>query len=275
MSGGACDVGPAGAAAGAPLRVAFELTDEDLRTVYERYYKAAYGVDGRKQPPMRRVAMWIGAAGCAAGLFGSLIARSEGADIPILVIVLLFIGACSLLGSLADNRRERRRNAARALDGTLKSCVLDTLIGGWAVELTTEGVRADYAAETRLIKWAGVWGFQCEGGFASITGIDSRSIIIPLRAFDEPREESARAFIAAGESLLAASGHGFRARIAEHLATHDVPCPRCRYNLRGSMGEAAAAVQRTSQSAPRCPECGWLLTPANVPEAFGRRDAHA
>src|SRR5688572_20590994 len=34
---------------------------------------------------------------------------------------------------------------------------------------------------------------------------------------------------------------------ADFVATHDVPCPRCHYNLRGAKD-------------PRCPECGLRLS---------------
>lgn len=88
--------------------------------------------------------------------------------------------------------------------------------------------------------------------FVVVQCISEQSAVIPNTCFasDAARED----FITCVRGLIAANGAAVEDRVRAYLRDHSMPCPNCRYELRGNQTAA-------------CPECGFALTLENVPGA--------
>jgi hypothetical protein len=167
-------------------RLEFDLTDGDLRIVYEQYYRAAYKADRDHLTRWQRRWRWALFGGSSIALFLSLWVRMTTPEVPLLFIGLWLFLAWYALASLRDQRPARERQAGRATAAVLSSAVIETLVGRWAVQLLPDGVRADGPGEDRFIRWCALWGFHLDEHFVRIATTDSRGVIIPLRAFASP-----------------------------------------------------------------------------------------
>lgn len=79
------------------------------------------------------------------------------------------------------------------------------------------------------------------------------SFVVPRRTFASPARE--RDFVEAIHRGRSAAAQSEPARITSYLASRDVACPQCRYNLRG-LTEAT------------CPECRLPLDDASLPRSL-------
>lgn len=114
-----------------------------------------------------------------------------------------------------------------------------------------EGVKVTFDREIIAIPWTDIialydrpqgWIFHTE-----------RHIILLLRRDQESPE--GQAFVHHMHQHAARRARDERSKISAYLSQHDVPCPGCKYQLRGI-------------AALKCPECARQLVCHDFPEAF-------
>lgn len=107
--------------------------------------------------------------------------------------------------------------------------------------------------ETVYQKWTGIEQIRRTPDAILTERADGRVFIAPLRAFQST--EAAAAFEKAARECLEAAGGGTMGQLRQYLAERDVPCPKCKHNLRGLRSA-------------NCPECGLILDQSTLPAAF-------
>lgn len=124
---------------------------------------------------------------------------------------------------------------------------------GWRMSVGPQGVQYENEFGLFVYRWRGVCDVREFGLCAIITLAGMRYVYIPLRLLGpvESRSDLLAAYRQAMESNQGGEQHFVR----HYLAERDVPCPKCKYNLRG--------VQRAA-----CPECGGVLDMTTLPAAF-------
>lgn len=109
------------------------------------------------------------------------------------------------------------------------------------IALCDAGVWISDPRASTIIHWSGMT--RCALGRTGVMLATGRleGYAVPLRAFGD--QESAKAFVSEALAAQRAAGADSTARNAELLASIDMTCPSCRYDLAG----AATSI---------CPECG-------------------
>jgi hypothetical protein len=241
--------GPTGSAAvgdSAPIVLEFELDEEDMVA----YYRAASRLDPavqRQWDALRsrcRGAMVI----AAVLLLGMFVVTGTNAlgprwteDRP---VVTLAIGA-GVVGAIWTAIQYRRALAPitqpnRAYQYARSEPVRFTL-GSQAFEIGAAGIVYRSRHQDVTQRWSGIAAVRDTPDGIYLQRRDRQCYVIPKRIFQGPDE--AASVVRRARAWLDEAGHGDARRIRTHLAEQDVPCPGCRYNLRGAQGSL-------------CPECG-------------------
>lgn len=102
-------------------------------------------------------------------------------------------------------------------------------------------------------RWSGIDRVDVSDQLVMLVRPDARIFIVPKRALGS--EAEFKAFAARCREWLAAHGGGDHQRIIHYLNGADLPCPRCKYNLRDCRSD-------------QCPECALPLDRGSIPGAF-------
>ncbi len=113
------------------------------------------------------------------------------------------------------------------------------------VAITPTSVEWDSEGQSWQLQWASVDRITVTTDFVRITGTRGANAIIPARAFASPAAMAE--FVETARRFHAGCPAGAIQGLRRFLATRDVSCPACRYNLRGVQTD-------------RCPECGAHLS---------------
>lgn len=142
------------------------------------------------------------------------------------------------------------RTTRRTAERTAHSPLFEDLFHEHAVTLNPEGFTLD-GVNTRVFnRWRLFESATLTPNFLALAMADRRVHLVPRRVLSDA-EVTAHACT----HWIAADGGGEQRSVVAYLKTHDTPCPKCKYQLRG-LGRA------------QCPECGTVLGRENLPAAF-------
>lgn len=138
------------------------------------------------------------------------------------------------------------KQAKVSIRDSLKAGATHADTGPLSLRITTDGLIYAGRWGSAEYLWRGAINrIERNESLFLIVTLGRSSFIIPQRAFKTPYE--AESFFNLVSDLIAKNGGGNDLDLIEHLQHHDLPCPKCRYNLRGA---------QTSS----CPECGRRLS---------------
>jgi hypothetical protein len=109
------------------------------------------------------------------------------------------------------------------------------------------GIRAATATYYTMLNWSHFASMVETPQFLVGRCRDGSTAVLPKRCLGEGSELGRN--LGRVRAWAAAANVGHSAELGLHLRDHDVPCPKCSYNLRGMEGTI-------------CPECGFHLEPA-------------
>jgi len=122
------------------------------------------------------------------------------------------------------------------------------LLGSYELRITPEQIHQIGPHDEVKQSWFGISHAARVDNTVYIVRNDEYCVFIPVRAIGS--HVQADEFVAQLNACRRAAGESGFDQLATYLAQHDVPCPKCRYNLRG----VANAL---------CPECG-IAIPGSV-----------
>jgi YcxB-like protein len=161
----------------------------------------------------------------------------EGAVFGTIVAGLYCMYACRLSNYLDPMKKQALRQ--------VQAADYSDYIGPVTYTIDDERIRMTTPTSEHAVSWAIVEGLFDLGDWFLIQWTARGGIVIPKRAF--PDAAAATAFFLAATEQWQAARLPEPDRIARFLKDRDLPCPNCRYNLRGCASTA-------------CPECGAPLT---------------
>ena len=142
-----------------------------------------------------------------------------------------------------DNTGRRKSAALRSI----KAMDLSQHVGHYIVRLSETGIDATTPTGRLSHNWTACTVWQMEGFF--IIRIDSSQFVLPFRAF--PSAQAVTEFFQTATAWWQAGQLSPDLHVSRYLADRDLPCPKCKYNLKGI-------------ASARCPECGEQLTVAQL-----------
>lgn len=119
-------------------------------------------------------------------------------------------------------------------------------------EFSEAGIQSRSTHRTATAGWPMVNEVFTTPSFVMVSEFGPGAYLIPRSAFAS--DAAVTEFVARVRAIIKERGASVADRIRAHLTYHDVKCPKCAYDLKGSTGEA-------------CPECGLALTLLNIPAA--------
>ena len=241
----------------ADITVRYSMTESDWREVYRLCNASRAAQQQVVISTPHRKAHWILVSVSAVLLLVVAILSVDHLHFrsPLYWLPLLLI-CMSSLASLAHKRAVGyQKEPETDIDRAMEHFALDQLIGEWVVTLTAQGVSVTAPAYAEQRSWPSIAVFSNATDFVTITYNDQHGVFIPMRAFASPA--AASHFVTTGNSGLWYADQGLPRRVIRWLSSNNLPCPKCKYNLRGITDM-------------RCPECGRTLEYADVPKAFER-----
>jgi hypothetical protein len=172
---------------------------------------------------------------------------------PTLLIWAILLPGFAAASALVSTRDKRQRQANAMLAHAMRTKVVNDFIGNHALWFNDTHIYSQHPGESRGLSWAHIAKIKIDPAFVIVIQTDSHGTHIPIRAFAS--QADAERFVALAQQTLHASGYGDANWIAKCLASHDAPCTKCKYNLRGTTTAA-------------CPECGHPLNRETLPWAF-------
>lgn len=166
-----------------------------------------------------------------------------------LQIMLCSIGVLSLVAMIDSSRSLR---AARDPKPAKSKPAVSQPAWTYHLRVSDAGVLFSLTHYDSLLRWTMYYGVISLPSFVVLQSVAENSAIIHNSCFtsDVARED----FITCVRGLIAANGATVEDRVRAYLRDHSMPCPKCRYELKGNQTGA-------------CPECGLALTLENVPHA--------
>ncbi|MEX2218812.1 MAG: YcxB family protein [Phycisphaerales bacterium] len=240
----------ASADADAPVSLAFDLTEGDLLALYRAAGDTdplfRHQMDGLRRRYRNSLAFAILlSAAFVLGLATNTLGMAS-VDRPALAVVM----AAALAGAWLTFDQHRRALRLILSGEQARLYVLSDaaryFLGPHRVTIGPGGASLSTRHHDITQRWSGIAEVRETADGVYIIRRDRHCFIIPKRLFASPAEADSVARRA--RRWLDAAGEGDAARMRALLAWNDVPCPACRYNLRGL-------------TEPRCPECGLVLGP--------------
>ena len=186
------------------------------------------------------------------GFFTDFLGMASVEGRPVLSVVLV-AGAVGAWWTVGQYRHAL--SPLRQAKGLVSPAWINAMrhnLGPQSISFTASGFRCCSKHSDVVQRWSGISGVTSSSDVIYIRRRDMGSYIIPKRVFSSPQE--AAAAVDRITRWLDEAGHGEPRQIREYIADRDVPCPTCRYNLRGVVSGL-------------CPECGLALGLESLPQA--------
>lgn len=116
-------------------------------------------------------------------------------------------------------------------------------VGTVSIIVDEQVVRIQWPNRQLALSWEAVSPSE-SGEFVLLETVGQDTVIIPRRAFAS--QAAAAEFVSHAQRWWQAGQRPHAERLERYLADLDLACPACKYNLKGTRGEA-------------CPECGYAL----------------
>lgn len=235
--------------------VSFQLTFDDLVSSMSNFYGDG-DLNARLHRESLHTILWA-LIGLGAPLILTIVAMyisiaplslTKGFGLLLLAVVwhslLLVMTIYSMLPK--QNRSNILSKIKESFRDMLKAGATSLDTGPQILRITSEGlIQSGRWGSSELLWRGGIIRVERNESLFLIVNLSRSYLIIPQRAFKTTEE--AESFFALVSDLIAKNGGGNDLDLIEHLQHHDLPCPKCKYNLRGT----------TTSS---CPECGKRLS---------------
>lgn len=225
------------------IDLTYEVTRADWLAVNEARMRESPAWDDAKaryRRTMRKQALWLSPLVIAGAAV--LVGRDQGTGEMYLAGAGL--GACfAAFLFFALPRLDTVENAKKAQFAQLQRADFSAYTGTTTLAVDELGVHVRSPSRELKLSWQTVSPAGA-GGFAILRHGGQDGTIIPPRAFAS--QEAAAEFLDTARRWWQAAQLPHAERLARYLADRDLPCPKCKYNLRGVRSE-------------KCPECGAAL----------------
>lgn len=144
-----------------------------------------------------------------------------------------------------------RRILENAIRRTIARESAQSMLGPCLARIDERGCYFDRPLGDGVRRWAGVLECIPTDAMIYFVTLDQSVYGVPARVFDDQAHQDR--FLAAVRRWIDELGPAATGRVTAFLRNHDLPCPACRYNLRGV-------------TVMTCPECGESLARAVLPE---------
>lgn len=239
------------------LSISFDLARADYRRMLEWYWEnspqwVAVWAKARKQARWFLIGAILGTAVLAVVVidrFDRIIDRGEG-----LMPVMLGAALAGVWWQASQLRKSiSKKGRAARLDAETRSEKLGDYFGHREMLFDETGfVERTHLAELRY-RWQSLARIEATPDLVLLCLSTNAVFVVPKRAF--PSAEATEEFVRQISNWLNLVSSGDAHDIRAFLRERDVPCPKCKYNLRAC-----------TQS--RCPECGTSLDRQSIPDAF-------
>lgn len=230
------------------MEISFSLELEDMIQYHVALQDAAISAVARREG-IRRLFFWGSLMGAAALMVAIVYFNNQGRLVgpSLLPLAIAVLGICGFHFVRSALSHSPSTLKAAHEPYIRKAAMLGLIEGEYTpqtLRLSAEGLSQTGAKGAWVRSWSGIRSITNTGrGFILL--IHGRAgYPIPLHAFAS-REEAYRFFDICKEQIATHQGNIDKA-VVDFLVSNDVPCPRCKYELRGLEDS-------------KCPECGLRL----------------